>query len=93
MGFICICMSLRVFLFAKKIKFLTKGGIHCIPRSSLEPYSVGDRRKRRFPRFFAENNSIFYVAGKKKNRRKKKNAEIEGAPPNSTSGPLFFADF
>ena len=26
--FICICMSLRVFLFAKK--FLTKGGIHCI---------------------------------------------------------------
>ena len=22
--FICICMSLRVFLFAKKIKFLTK---------------------------------------------------------------------
>ena len=30
MGFICICMSLRVFLFAKKMKFLTKGGIHCI---------------------------------------------------------------
>ena len=28
--FICICMSLRVFLFAKKRKFLTKGGIHCI---------------------------------------------------------------
>ena len=28
--FICNCMSLRVFLFAKKIKFLTKGGIHCI---------------------------------------------------------------
>ena len=26
----CICMSLRVFLFAKKVKFLTKGGIHCI---------------------------------------------------------------
>ena len=26
----CICMSLRVFLFAKKMKFLTKGGIHCI---------------------------------------------------------------
>ena len=24
-------MSLRVFLFAKKMKFLTKGGIHCIP--------------------------------------------------------------
>ena len=24
--FICICMSLRVFLFAKKMKFLTKGG-------------------------------------------------------------------
>ena len=23
-------MSLRVFLFAKKTKFLTKGGIHCI---------------------------------------------------------------
>ena len=23
-------MSLRVFLFAKKINFLTKGGIHCI---------------------------------------------------------------
>ena len=23
-------MSLRVFLFAKKIKFLNKGGIHCI---------------------------------------------------------------
>ena len=22
-------MSLRVFLFAKKMKFLTKGGIHC----------------------------------------------------------------
>ena len=28
--FICICMSLRVFLFAKKMKFFTKGGIHCI---------------------------------------------------------------
>ena len=28
--FICICMSLRVFLFAKKMKFLTKGGIQCI---------------------------------------------------------------
>ena len=28
--FICICMSLRVFLFAKKMKFLTKGGINCI---------------------------------------------------------------
>ena len=28
--FICIFMSLRVFLFAKKMKFLTKGGIHCI---------------------------------------------------------------
>ena len=28
--FICICMSLRAFLFAKKMKFLTKGGIHCI---------------------------------------------------------------
>ena len=28
--FICISMSLRVFLFAKKMKFLTKGGIHCI---------------------------------------------------------------
>ena len=25
-------MSLRVFLFAKKMKFLTKGGIHCIPQ-------------------------------------------------------------
>ena len=23
-------MSLRVFLFAKKMKFLTKGGTHCI---------------------------------------------------------------
>ena len=23
--FICICMSLRVFLFAKNMKFLTKG--------------------------------------------------------------------
>ena len=28
--FICICMSLRVLLFAKKMKFLSKGGIHCI---------------------------------------------------------------
>ena len=28
--FIYICMSLRVFLFAKKMKFLTKGGIHCV---------------------------------------------------------------
>ena len=28
--FICIRMSLRVFLFAKEMKFLTKGGIHCI---------------------------------------------------------------
>ena len=28
--FICICMSPRVFLFAKKMKFLTKCGIHCI---------------------------------------------------------------
>ena len=30
--FICICMSLRVFLLSKKMKFLTKGGIHCIPQ-------------------------------------------------------------
>ena len=28
--FICICMSPRVFLLAKKMKFLIKGGIHCI---------------------------------------------------------------
>ena len=30
--FICICMSLRVFLFAKKMKFFTnsKGGIHSL---------------------------------------------------------------
>ena len=28
--FICIWMSRRVCLFAKKMKFLTKGGIHCI---------------------------------------------------------------
>ena len=27
-------MFLELFLFAKKIKFLTKGGIHCISRSS-----------------------------------------------------------
>ena len=33
--FICICMSLRVFLFAKKMNFLTKGGIHCIPSREL----------------------------------------------------------
>ena len=29
------CMFLELFLFAKKMKFLTKGGIHCISRSSL----------------------------------------------------------
>ena len=40
-GFICICMSLRVFLFAKKIQFLTKGGIHCISRSSLGIFILG----------------------------------------------------
>ena len=28
--FICICMSLRVFLFAKKMKCVIKGGIHYI---------------------------------------------------------------
>ena len=28
-------MFLDLFLFAKKMKFLTKGGIHCISRSSL----------------------------------------------------------
>ena len=28
-------MFLELFLFEKKIKFLTKGGIHCISRSSL----------------------------------------------------------
>ena len=28
-------MFLELFLFAKKMKFLTKGGIHCISRSSL----------------------------------------------------------
>ena len=27
-------MFLELFLFAKKMKFLTKGGIHCISRSS-----------------------------------------------------------
>ena len=33
--FICICMSLRVFLFAKKMFFFTKGGIHCISQVFL----------------------------------------------------------
>ena len=28
--FICVCMSLWVFLFSKKMKFFTKGGTHCI---------------------------------------------------------------
>ena len=28
-------MFLELFLFAKKMKFFTKGGIHCISRSSL----------------------------------------------------------
>ena len=28
-------MFLELFLVAKKMKFLTKGGIHCISRSSL----------------------------------------------------------
>ena len=28
-------MILELFLFAKNMKFLTKGGIHCISRSSL----------------------------------------------------------
>ena len=28
-------MFLELFLFAKKMKFLTKGGVHCIFRSSL----------------------------------------------------------
>ena len=28
-------MFLELFLFAKKTKFLTKGGIHCTSRSSL----------------------------------------------------------
>ena len=28
-------MFLELFLFAKKMKFLTEGGIHCISRSSL----------------------------------------------------------
>ena len=34
-GFLSSCMFLELFLFAKKMKFLTKGGIHCISRSSL----------------------------------------------------------
>ena len=33
--FIKSCVFLELFLFAKKMKFLTKGGIHCISRSSL----------------------------------------------------------
>ena len=36
--FICICMSLRVFLFAKKMKFLTKGGIHFISQVFPWPF-------------------------------------------------------
>ena len=31
-------MFLELFLFAKKMKFFTKGGIHCISRSSLGPF-------------------------------------------------------
>ena len=31
-------MFLELFLFAKKRKFLTKGGIHCISRSSLDTF-------------------------------------------------------
>ena len=31
-------MSLRVFLFAKKMKFLTKGGIHCISQVFPWPF-------------------------------------------------------
>ena len=33
--FISSCMFLELFLFAKNMKFLTKGGIHCISRSTL----------------------------------------------------------
>ena len=31
-------MFLELFLFAKNMQFLTKGGIHCISRSSLGPF-------------------------------------------------------
>ena len=49
-------MSLRVFLFAKKMKFLTKGGIHCIcilkknqnaPRPSEHPPVRGEKMSKR----------------------------------------------
>ena len=35
MTFIKSRVFLELFLFAKKIKFLTKGGIHCISRLPL----------------------------------------------------------
>ena len=34
------CMYFKLFLFAKKMKFLAKGGIPCISRSSLGTYSL-----------------------------------------------------
>ena len=44
--FICICMSLRVFLFGKKMKFFTKGGIHCI--SQVFPWNFYFMREHSF---------------------------------------------
>ena len=44
--FLCICMSLRVFLFAKKMKFLTKGGIQCI--SQVFPWHFYKMREHSF---------------------------------------------
>ena len=36
--FICICMSLEVFRFAKNMKFLIKGEIRCTRRIFLEHF-------------------------------------------------------
>ena len=52
-------MSLRVFLFAKKMKFLTKGGIHSI--SQVFPWHFCFMREHSLVELTEHDNSAAYI--------------------------------
>ena len=52
-------MSLRVFLFAKKMKFLTKGGIHCI--SQVFPWHFYFMREHSLVKLTEHDDKSSYI--------------------------------
>ena len=53
-------MSLRVFLFAKNMKFLTKGGIHCI--SQVFPWHFYFMRERSLVELTEHDDAVLLIS-------------------------------